>query len=43
MLTLTGKIFKDAAGKQLVATIKSGGPDANFGNTNLGKGVIVCQ
>jgi hypothetical protein len=38
-----GKIFKDTAGKQLVATIKAGGADARFNPVNLGNGVIVCQ
>ncbi|KAH7348168.1 hypothetical protein BKA66DRAFT_576185 [Pyrenochaeta sp. MPI-SDFR-AT-0127] len=36
-------IFRDAAAKQRVATIRSGGNDVNFGNTNLDNGVIVCQ
>jgi hypothetical protein len=39
----TCQIFKDTAGKQLIATIKAGAADAIFGNTKLGKGVIVCK
>jgi hypothetical protein len=37
------KLFKDKAGKQLVAQIRSGGDDVVFGSVELGGGVIVCQ
>ncbi|KAI4958100.1 hypothetical protein J4E86_003696 [Alternaria arbusti] len=36
-------IFTDAAATRRIATIVPGGADAEFGNTNLDNGVIICQ
>ncbi|KAI4609171.1 hypothetical protein J4E83_008813 [Alternaria metachromatica] len=36
-------IFSDAAATRRIATIVPGGADAEFGNTNLDNGVIICQ
>ncbi|KAH7089968.1 hypothetical protein FB567DRAFT_619363 [Paraphoma chrysanthemicola] len=39
----TCNIFRDAAGRQRVATIRAGGDDVDFGRVDLSNGVIVCQ